>query len=532
MAATLEIKYFNTFWIKKMKSVVENTPSTPVAPFANVPSDYGSSSTKDWYIEESRIRGGYNNTSVDFGVKAYIDERDPLQQHRFNTLIYSGIFNSRTGINNTNQFSVGTDITRSLDPAQGSIQKLYAEDTNLIIFQEDKVSRALIDKDAIYSAEGGSLTTSGALVIGQIVAYAGEYGISQDPFSFAVYGYRKYFTDKKRGAVLRLSKDGITEISSYGMHDFFRDELSNPLTERIIGSWDIHNKNYVVSIQQERTNGNVAQADGNPPPTPIGTQSTLTLAVANTDIVVGMKIYKYIGGVNQLTGKFYGVVVSIIDSRNFICNIVRVIPVNENLIFWIEPFKTLSFDESVLGWTSFYTFEPNYMVSLNSRFYSFDQGIIYEHNKGFYGDFYGFKSDSNVTVVLNSNPSVVKNFKTVNYEGGLNWQLESFIASSGDQSLPIAPFTTTGLATLAQLETNLFALNFKRKENKFFANLQQKLTVNTTPQYGEVIYGEDISGVKGFFSTVKFKLINSDSANEEIKRELFSISSDIIESSY
>ena len=27
---------------------------------------------EDWYIEESRIRGGYNNTSTDYGVKAYI----------------------------------------------------------------------------------------------------------------------------------------------------------------------------------------------------------------------------------------------------------------------------------------------------------------------------------------------------------------------------------------------------------------------------------------------------------------------------
>jgi len=107
----------------------------------------------DWYIEESRIRGGYNNTTVDFGVKAYIAEDNPQQQNRINTLIYSGIFNSRTGVNNTNQFSVAEDITRSVDPANGSIQLLYAEDTNLIIFQEDKVSRALIDKDAIYSAE-------------------------------------------------------------------------------------------------------------------------------------------------------------------------------------------------------------------------------------------------------------------------------------------------------------------------------------------------------------------------------------------
>ena len=84
------------------------------------------------------------------------------------------MFNSRTGINQTNEFSVGEDITRSVDPAKGSIQKLYAEDTNLIIFQEDKVNRALIDKDAIYSAEGNAASTSANWVIGQIVAYAGE----------------------------------------------------------------------------------------------------------------------------------------------------------------------------------------------------------------------------------------------------------------------------------------------------------------------------------------------------------------------
>ena len=74
--------------------------------------------------------------------------------------------------------------------------KLYAEDTNLIIFQEDKVSRALIDKDAIYSAEGNAAVTSTQFSYRSNSAYAGEYGISNDPFSFAVYGYRKYFTDR------------------------------------------------------------------------------------------------------------------------------------------------------------------------------------------------------------------------------------------------------------------------------------------------------------------------------------------------
>ena len=454
--AIIEVKYFNTFLIKKITNVVANNPTTPVAPYENVPADYVAIPASDWYIEESRIRGGYNNLTVDFGVKAYLDEENPLQQNRFNSLIYSGIFNSRTGVNNTNQFPVGEDITKSVDPANGSIQKLYSEDTNLIIFQEDKVSRALIDKDAIYSAEGSAAITSTSLVIGQIVPYAGEYGISTDPFSFAVYGYRKYFTDKKRGSVLRLSRDGMTEISSYGMHDFFRDELAN--ATKIVGGWDAHSKNYVLSLQGS------------------------TVGPLPTDPIT------------------------------------------------YEGYVTLSFDESVLGWTSFYSYKPIYVTSLVSNFYSFFDGTIYLHDSGAYGNYYGSTYNSDVTLILNSNPSVVKNFKTINYEGASGWELESMVASSGDLSLPITPFLTSNLSSLADLESNLFRLNFKRKESKYFANLQQALVINTTPQYGEVVYGEDISGIKGFFSTVKMKINNTNFPG--IKKELFSVSSDIVESSY
>ena len=50
-------------------------------------------------------------------------------------------------------------------------------------------------------------------------------------------------------AVLRLSRDGMTEISSYGMHDFFRDQLTQDGITRIVGGWDNHTKNYILSIQ-------------------------------------------------------------------------------------------------------------------------------------------------------------------------------------------------------------------------------------------------------------------------------------------
>ena len=246
MSAIIEVKYFNSFLLRK--TVTADNANPPNVPVWYKTTGLGTNDAKNWIIEESRIRGGYNNTSVDFGAKAYLVADTNKGSIRSSGLIYSGVFNSRTGINNTNQFPVGEEITRSMDPSNGSIQRLYAENTNLTILQENKVSKALIDKDAIYSAEGGAITTSGSQVIGQVVPYAGEYGISKDPGSFAVYGYRKYFTDRNRNAVLRLSSDGITEISAYGMKDFFRDkfieiDLNSTNLGSVIGGFDVHTKN-------------------------------------------------------------------------------------------------------------------------------------------------------------------------------------------------------------------------------------------------------------------------------------------------
>lgn len=228
MATTIDVSYFNSFYIQS------------------------DASADNWHVEESRIKGEYNGVSVDLGVRAYIIDENFTEERRKNALIYSGIFNSQTGINNTNQFSPAEPITKAVNSANGSIQKLYAEETNLIILQEDKVSRALIDKDAIFSAEGGGTVTSSSLVIGQIVPFSGKYGISTNPESFAKYGTRKYFADKNRGVILRLSSgvgggDGLTPISDYGMRSYFRDNLKK--ATKIVGAFDTYHQQYVVSMQ-------------------------------------------------------------------------------------------------------------------------------------------------------------------------------------------------------------------------------------------------------------------------------------------
>ena len=42
----------------------------------------------------------------------------------------------------------------------------------------------MIDKDALYTAEGSANITSTDLVVGQIVPYVGDFGIADNPGKF------------------------------------------------------------------------------------------------------------------------------------------------------------------------------------------------------------------------------------------------------------------------------------------------------------------------------------------------------------
>jgi hypothetical protein len=498
MGAVVEVKYFNSFVLKKVATADNNImwngsdgiPNNvaggyPVVGITNMPSN--------WAIEEARIRGGYNNTSTDYGAKAYLVEDEPNAVTRFNTLIYSGIFNSRTGINNTNVFSTADDITKSADPANGSVQKLYAEDTNLVIFQERKVSRALVDKDAIYAAEGGGAVTASNLTIGVIQPYAGKYGISKNPESFAIYGYHKYFADKENNAILRLSRSGIDEISAINMKDFFRDNLNNLNTTAgvgsVLGAYDIYNNQYVASLQQYSA------------PT--------------------------------------------------------VIP---------QVYNTLSFDESVRGWTSRYSYAPQVMFSLGANFYSVQVDRVgtlklWKHydTRANRADFYAQTNPgANVTFILNAEPVRSKTFKTIGYEGSNGWKLLSLSSDATgknlnpsnlalemyfDQSSGINSyyegeyaFNTNGVAiprsdydrqpnqnppgfgTINPPVPRYYA-GFNRKENRYVSNLINA----STPMPGEVIFGEAVSGIKGYFVTgVMATDQTTDNGGE---KQLFSIES-------
>lgn len=96
---------------------------------------------------------------------------------------------------------------------------------------------------------------------------------------------------------------------------------------------------------------------------------------------------------------------------------------------------TLSYSNSVEGWPSFYSFIPEWMLGLNSHFYSFNNGSLWRHNSDAVtrNNFYGVQYNTKVVLPFNQNPLENKLFKTLNLEGNDPWDalLTSDIQDSG-----------------------------------------------------------------------------------------------------
>ncbi len=561
MSTVIEVSYFNTFLLKRaIGSLFEtNSGSSSVSVKVNseavwpslpwVPEGYpcfGVDMNKknvappeyNWYAEEARIRGGYNNTQTELGPKAYAAVEIKDEQVLNSSIIYSGIFNSTTQINETNVFSIAEDIRKDVDPRYGSIQKIFASNTNLDILQENKCSRGLIDKDAIYSASGGGSLTTSEVVIGQVTPYNGDYGISKNPESFAHFGTRRYFTDAYRGKVLRLTYDGLTEISNYGMKDFFRDKLGS-LREQL--------SLYNVSVILQAGSGYVVTAEGE------GVElleNGMTLqSFPNSPIIVDLTAYSGSGANSTVSITLNNQIDVLVDDEVTFSSfrkdsvvggfdnyadeyLLSIQPANPN--DEVGEYKTLAYDETVRGWVSFYTYKPTIIQSFKRNLYTSNNTDLYQHyfptaNRSY---FYGEQYNSSIVFVFNPQPSIMKNFKTVSYEGSNGWQVDYFRSyytgpdlystnweETRDTSASVKSFTE-GLYIDNQ-GYNL-RVGFNRKENVYMSNLIN----NSNVAYEEITYGSDMAGIKGF--TAEVKLSTDESTQLGGVKELFSASSKFI----
>src|SRR5210317_145354 len=353
----------NLYWESaKAFSVDEDHGKLNIIPWTNCIATVGGNNNKI-YLESINIQDKFNSTSIVKGIRVNTPESNYAQETRKQGLIFSGLYNSRTGINELNKFNLTDGITKELEPNYGGIQKLHALDTNLISFNEDKIFKILADKDALFNADEGVNVTATNLVLGQAMSFQGEYGISTHPESFATFGNNIYFTDAKRGVVMQLTPANgqLFAISSIGMSNFFRDRLGAlNANAKLIGAYDGYKKQYVLSLQgYDETAAS------------IGSES---IPDETSNLTIGYSL---------------------------------------SAQSWVSRYSFIPETGVTLN-NKFYTFK-------NGKIYLHNSDTADRNN------FYGTAYDSQVQVIFNDNPTYVSDWLSLNYQGDEGWEASEII---------------------------------------------------------------------------------------------------------
>jgi len=173
--------------------------------------------------------------------------QDYKRTRRFADITYSGIYNFESNVNKLNEFNLGLFNYKYLEVAFGPIYILDGRETDILVLQEDKISYVLSSKNLISDSTGGGAIASVPEILGTQIARTEEFGISFHPESYVQWGYDRFFTDVKRGAVLQLRGNDLAVISEMGMRTWFRDEFIDSFNTQKLGGYDPYLNEYVLS---------------------------------------------------------------------------------------------------------------------------------------------------------------------------------------------------------------------------------------------------------------------------------------------
>lgn len=97
---------------------------------------------------------------------------------------------------------------------------------------------------------------------------------------------------------------------------------------------------------------------------------------------------------------------------------------------------TISFDEKVKGWTTFHSFQPDFIIGINNDLFTFHNGNLFIHHsdKVERNVYYGKSYPSKISAILNDYPSDVKSIKAISLEGNYSWDtlIKAYISSVND----------------------------------------------------------------------------------------------------
>ncbi len=203
-------------------------------------------------VESYKIKDEFNRKAMDTGIRVLTKSKEEYKEViRTADLQWSDVYQDDTNFNGLNAFNLGQTNFATLDKENGTIQKLHNFGSNILVFQEDAIGIMPYNKNVIQDIAGGK-----AIIISDNILdkksyrpYAGGlHGISKNPEGFVPVGLRFYLPDKKRGDILRLANDGITEINQNGLEHYMSNEMVSNQDNFLVGAWDPKHKEYLLNF--------------------------------------------------------------------------------------------------------------------------------------------------------------------------------------------------------------------------------------------------------------------------------------------
>lgn len=127
---------------------------------------------------------------------------------------------------------------------------------------------------------------------------------------------------------------------------------------------------------------------------------------------------------------------------------------------------TISFNVPTEGWSSFYSYSPEFMIGMNNSFYSFKKGEMYIHNSPDVSvcNYYETQYSATITSLINERPLERKLFKAIALESDAPWAaVISTDESKQNGTIPIA--------------------SYSQKEGMWFSNILHTASIDTAPNF-------------------------------------------------
>lgn len=461
------------------------------------------------YIEDYSVSDFFDSKSASWG-RPHIYQQNAKTLFKRASITFSDPYLEGGVTLGMSSFNTSLNNFVDYEYRHGIIKQLAGDQDRMFIIQERRSGIVPVGRNVIEYTDGNGQLAVSNNIFGVETYYLGDYGINNNPESFAFHNGRCYFADIRSGKIIRISRDGITPISEEFMDAYFKGNFSSLVNSTsfnsVVGGIDVESDQYIVSTDDvynsivtiggtpftvqvlgESPNDEIIVGDIEFNDSEIFRFSTdsrtfttacdefsesVNAIVYMDKLIDGQPIYvgtEFIGQTGTIYGvitdsskSFYGDMELNLSTRTFtIPNpTCSGLAVSFDLQPTISTGFTISYDVSGNAWISRYSYKPERIISIDDTLFTFKNGTIYKHissvNRNTY---YGAAiADSIVEVISNYNPSMVKSYEALSLEGDSSWAAS---ISNTDQS------------------TSILASDFDERERNWYAYIPRDNSANT-----------------------------------------------------